>query len=53
MPTVKEAIENSGLELSDINHEINDAFAVQFLACAKELNLDIAKPDVVCALSKT
>jgi len=42
VPAIKGALEKAGLSLGDVDHiEINEAFAAQFLACAKELDLDM------------
>ena len=41
------ALAKAGIGLSDIDHiEINEAFAAQFLACAKELDLDMEKTKI-------
>lgn len=41
---IKMALERAGLTLGDVDRfEINEAFAAQFLACAKELDLDMSK----------
>ena len=47
VPAIKAAIERAGLRLSDMDLiEINEAFAPQYLACEKELELDRAKVNV-------
>lgn len=47
MPAIRGALIKAGLNLSDVDHvEINEAFAAQFLACAKELNLDMTKTNI-------
>jgi len=47
VPAIKGALEKAGLGLNDVdNLEINEAFAAQFLACAKELNLDMSKTNI-------
>jgi len=47
VPAIKGALEKAGLGLNDVDHlEINEAFAAQFLACAKELNLDMSKTNI-------
>jgi len=47
VPAIRGALIKAGLDLSDVDHvEINEAFAAQFLACAKELNLDMAKTNI-------
>lgn len=44
VPAIKSALDKAGLQLSDIDLvEINEAFAPQIMACAKELGLDMAK----------
>jgi 3-oxoadipyl-CoA thiolase len=41
IPAIRRALETAGLELSDIDLiEINEAFAAQVLACARELGID-------------
>jgi acetyl-CoA acyltransferase 2 len=41
------ALERAHLTLADVDRvEINEAFASQFLACAKELNLDMSKTNI-------
>lgn len=50
VPAIREALKRAGDNLSlenDVDRiEINEAFAAQFLACAKELNLDMDKTNV-------
>jgi len=48
VPAIKEALKKAGdLSLSDVDRiEINEAFAAQLLACAKELNLDMDKTNI-------
>ena len=49
VPAIKEALKKAGdLSLNeDVDRiEINEAFAAQFLACAKELNLDMNKTNI-------
>lgn len=47
VPAIKGALAKAGIGLSDIDHiEINEAFAAQFLACAKELDLDMEKTKI-------
>jgi len=44
VPAIKEALKKAGLDLKDVDRmEINEAFAAQFLACSKELDLDMTK----------
>ncbi|GAB5029484.1 3-ketoacyl-mitochondrial [Nannochloropsis oceanica] len=44
---IKGALSVAGLTLNDLDRvEINEAFAAQFLACRKELGLDMAKTNV-------
>lgn len=44
VPAIKGVLKRTGLSLSDFDHiEINEAFAAQVLACAKELGIDPAK----------
>ena len=46
-PAIKQILDRNGLKLSDIDLiEINEAFAGQTLACAKDLELDMAKLNV-------
>jgi len=47
VPAIKAALEKAGTPLEDVDlFDINEAFAPQFLACAKELGLDPAKTNV-------
>ena len=47
VPAIKGALDRSGLGLGDMDLiEINEAFAPQYLACEKELELDRAKTNV-------
>jgi acetyl-CoA C-acetyltransferase len=47
VPSIKAVLERAGLKLSDIDRfEINEAFAAQVMACARELGLDEAKLNV-------
>ncbi|KAL3758299.1 hypothetical protein ACHAWU_004264 [Discostella pseudostelligera] len=47
VPAIKGALANAGLSLADVDRvEINEAFAAQFLACAKELELDMSKTNL-------
>ncbi|PRQ03570.1 Acetyl-CoA acetyltransferase [Enhygromyxa salina] len=47
VPAIRGALERAGLGLSDLDLiEINEAFAPQYLACEKELELDRAKVNV-------
>jgi len=47
VPAIQAALSKSGLTLSQIDRvEINEAFAAQFLACAKELDLDMSKTNL-------
>jgi len=44
VPAIQSALQKAKLTLQDIDRiEINEAFAAQFLACAKELQLDMSK----------
>jgi len=44
IPAVNRALKFANLKLDDISYwEINEAFAVQFIACNRELKLDMAK----------
>lgn len=46
-PAIKNLLKATGKTLNDIDLvEINEAFAAQTLACAKELNLDVSKLNV-------
>jgi len=47
IPATKKVLERTGLALSDIDlFEINEAFAVQALACARELGIPLDKLNV-------
>ena len=47
VPAIRAALERAGLELGEIDLiEINEAFAAQVLACARELGIDEAKLNV-------
>ncbi|MGE0060620.1 MAG: thiolase family protein [Xanthobacteraceae bacterium] len=47
VPSIKAVLERAGLKLSDIDRfEINEAFAAQVMACARELGIDEAKLNV-------
>jgi acetyl-CoA C-acetyltransferase len=47
IPAVRKALENTGLQLSDIDLiEANEAFAAQCLAVGKDLNFDMEKVNV-------
>lgn len=47
VPAIKAALDRSGLGLSDLDLiEINEAFAPQYLACERELELDRSKVNV-------
>ena len=44
---IQQALAKGGLTLGDVDRvEINEAFAAQFLACAKELGLDMDKTNL-------
>lgn len=44
---IQQALGKAGLTLGDVDRiEINEAFAAQFLACAKELELDMTKTNI-------
>jgi acetyl-CoA acyltransferase 2 len=44
---IKGALESAGMTLADVDRmEINEAFAAQFLACAKALELDMDKTNL-------
>jgi acetyl-CoA acyltransferase 2 len=44
---IKGALDSAGLSIADVDRfEINEAFAAQFLACAKELELDMDKTNL-------
>lgn len=47
VPAIHQALNKAGVKLSDVDRvEINEAFAAQFLACAKELDLDMDKTNL-------
>lgn len=47
VPAIQMALQRANLSLSDVDRiEINEAFAAQVLACAKELNLDMDKTNI-------
>ncbi|KAL7531812.1 hypothetical protein ACHAXR_004252 [Thalassiosira sp. AJA248-18] len=47
VPAIKGALDSAGMSLADVDRvEINEAFAAQFLACAKELELDMSKTNL-------
>jgi len=47
VPAIRGALEKAGLTIGDVDRfEINEAFAAQFLACAKELELDMDKTNI-------
>ncbi|CAN5404009.1 thiolase family protein [soil metagenome] len=47
IPASRKAVERAGLKISDIDLiELNEAFAVQVLACIRELNIDTKKLNV-------
>ena len=47
VPAIKAALNKASLSLADVDRvEINEAFAPQILACAKELGLDLATTNV-------
>ena len=48
VPAIQAALQKADLSLeNDVDRvEINEAFAAQFLACAKELNLDMDKTNI-------
>jgi len=44
---IRQALTTAGLSMTDVDRvEINEAFAAQFLACAKELELDMSKTNL-------
>jgi len=53
-PAIQKALDKAGWKASDVDlYEINEAFAVVTMACAKDLGLDMAKVNVnggACAL---
>jgi acetyl-CoA C-acetyltransferase len=47
VPAVKKVLEKSGKTLEEIDViELNEAFAAQFIACQRELNLDLEKTNL-------
>lgn len=47
VPAIQLALQRANLTLADVDRvEINEAFAAQFLACAKELDLDMDKTNI-------
>jgi len=47
VPAIEGALQKAGLTKDDVDRfEINEAFAAQFLACAKELDLDMSKTNI-------
>jgi len=47
VPAITGALESAGMSLADVDRvEINEAFAAQFLACAKHLELDMSKTNL-------
>lgn len=47
IPATRKVLERTGLTIDDMDlTELNEAFAVQALACIKELGLDVAKTNV-------
>jgi acetyl-CoA acyltransferase 2 len=47
VPAIQQALSRADLSLSQVDRvEINEAFAAQFLACAKELELDMSKTNL-------
>ncbi len=47
VPAIRGALDRAGMSLADVDRmEINEAFAAQFLACAKELELDMEKTNL-------
>jgi acetyl-CoA C-acetyltransferase len=53
-PSIRKALDKAGWKASDVDlYEINEAFAVVAMACARDLGLDLAKVNVnggACAL---
>ena len=53
-PSIQKALDKAGWKVSDVDlYEINEAFAVVTMACARDLGLDLAKVNVnggACAL---
>jgi len=47
VPATKKALSRSGLKVGDLDLlELNEAFAAQVLACARDLELDMSKVNV-------
>lgn len=47
VPAIRGALEKEGVSIADVDRfEINEAFAAQFLACAKVLDLDMDKTNL-------
>ena len=47
VPAVRQVLDRAGLALKDVDlFELNEAFAAQMLACAKELHLDESRVNV-------
>lgn len=47
VPAIRGALNKLNMKLEDVcRFEINEAFAAQFLACAKELDLDMSKTNI-------
>ena len=47
VPAIQQALARANLTMADVDRmEINEAFASQFLACAKELDLDMDKANI-------
>lgn len=47
VPAIQLALQRANMTLADVDRvEINEAFAAQFLACAKELDLDMDKTNL-------
>jgi acetyl-CoA acyltransferase 2 len=47
VPAIQQALQRAGITMADVDRfEINEAFAAQFLACAKELDLDMDKTNI-------
>lgn len=47
VPAIQQALKKAGKTIADVDRfEINEAFAAQFLACAKELDLDMDKTNI-------
>jgi acetyl-CoA acetyltransferase len=47
IPATRKVLQRAGLSIADLDLiELNEAFAVQALACVKELGLDVSKTNV-------